>query len=50
MGHSLITSLFITTILSPTSVSVTVEALHGLGLFCSGVGQLILTAAVAGDI
>lgn len=50
MGHSLITSLFIATILSPTSVSVTVEALHELGLLRSGVGQVILTAAVADDI
>lgn len=50
MGHSLITSLFIATILSPTSVSVTVEALHELGMLRSGVGQVILTAAVADDI
>ncbi len=50
MGHLLITSLFIATILSPTSVSVTVEALHKLGLLRSGVGQVILTAAVEDDI
>ena len=36
MWHLLITSLFIATILSPTSVSATVEALHKLASSAAG--------------
>jgi len=50
LGYDLSSSLFLATMLTPTSVSVTVETLIQLKTLHTRVGQVIVSAAVADDI